>query len=115
MPLCEEPADADSAPTTSLFEDREGNIWTGNAAGIERLRPTAFVTYATSGTPRPENDGALIRRCRRPHLVCASDGGLIYLREGKIERVSVAGLDKDVVYSITGDGMNCGSAGSTAD
>lgn len=100
----EQPATADSAPTTSLLEDREGNIWTGNAAGIERLRPTAFLTYATSGSPRPENDGALYADAGNRIWFAPTDGGLDYVREGKIVRISVEGLDKDVIYSIIGDG-----------
>ncbi len=101
---CEEPAEADSAPITSLFEDREGNIWTGDAAGIARLRPTAFVTYATSGTPRPANDGALYSGAGDRLWFGPSNGGLFYLQQGRIERVSMAGLDQDVVYSISGGG-----------
>ncbi len=34
---------------TAVFEDREGNLWTGSASGIERLRDSAFTTYS-----RPE-------------------------------------------------------------
>jgi ligand-binding sensor domain-containing protein len=42
-------ASSDNRPkeaVTAIFEDREGNIWSGSANGIERFRDSVFVTYS---------------------------------------------------------------------
>jgi signal transduction histidine kinase/ligand-binding sensor domain-containing protein len=96
---------------TALFEDREGNIWVGSARGLERLRDRTFVTYpvsATSGVwgePPSESPGAIhitsVAEKDRAWFA-PSDGGLYWMKEGKIGRVTNAGLNQDVVYSISG-------------
>ncbi len=87
---------------TALFEDREGSLWIGSASGLERLRDSAFVTYSLpEGLP---SDGS------NPVFVDSEDrmwfppiaGGLWWVKDGKHGRVTVAGLDKDVIYSIAG-------------
>jgi len=89
-------------PVTSIFEDREGNIWTATPRGLERLRNTVFTTYGVSdglpgevnGPLHPDSDGRI--------WFAPVHGGLYWLKEGAVERFREAGLDKDVVYSITG-------------
>ena len=90
----------DSA-VTALFEDRERNIWIGGRRGLERLRDRAFVSYAV---PRQVAQGV------GPVHVDSNDriwfapiqGGLRRLRDDTSEPLEIAGLAKDVVYSIAG-------------
>ncbi len=89
-----------SQEVTALFEDREGDLWVGSARGLERFRYSLFVTYSppvahTQGGPIYVD--AVERTWFGP-----SEGGLFRLQEGKIEPVTSAGLDRDVVYSIAG-------------
>lgn len=90
-------------PVTALFEDREGNLWTGTAQGIERLRDSIFVTYsAAEGIPE-ENNGPIYVDGENRAWFGPASGGLYWLKGGLVERVTSAGLNSDVIYSITGD------------
>lgn len=89
---------------TAIFEDREGNLWTGRADGIERLSDSAFTTFGlTEGLPA---DGSI------PIFVDAKDrlwfapavGGLWWVHGGQRGEIKLDGLDRDVIYSITGQG-----------
>jgi len=91
------------AEPTALFEDREGNLWIGGGDAIERLRDGAFSTFGAAEGVSPEGNGPVyVDRGGRTWFAPAS-GGLFRLKDGRVERVSVAGLDSDVVYSIDGD------------
>ncbi len=98
-------ADAAGEPNeavTALFEDREGSIWIGSAGGIERLRDSVFVTYsAAQGLPSDSN-GPLYVDGEGRTWFAPIDGGLYWMRNGQIGRVTQAGLDSDVVYSLDG-------------
>jgi ligand-binding sensor domain-containing protein len=86
----------------SLFEDREGNLWTGTEHGVERLRDTAFVTYgAADGLPSENNGPVYVDATDRTWFAPLS-GGLYWLDHGQVGSVNEAGLNKDVVYSIAG-------------
>jgi ligand-binding sensor domain-containing protein/signal transduction histidine kinase len=85
---------------TALYEDREGNLWIGSPEGIERLRDSAFVTYADA-----ENSGGPVYVCPDGRAwMGPSSGGLYSLFNGATTRITTAGLDRDVVYSIDGAG-----------
>ena len=52
-------------PSPRVFEDREGNLWTGGASGLERLRDSAFVSYsAPEGLPTDGSNPG-VRGCRK--------------------------------------------------
>ncbi|MGH9844331.1 MAG: two-component regulator propeller domain-containing protein, partial [Blastocatellia bacterium] len=87
---------------TAVFEDREGNLWTGSASGIERLRDSVFLTYSVSEGMPSESNGPVYVDSEGRAWFAPIDGGLYWLKEGQIGRVTDAGLSKDVVYSITG-------------
>jgi signal transduction histidine kinase/ligand-binding sensor domain-containing protein len=87
---------------TALFEDREGNLWAGNAQGIERLRDSVFTTYSTSENLPSESNGPVYVDSEGRTWIAPSGGGLYWLKGRQVGRVTGAGLDKDVVYSITG-------------
>ncbi len=87
---------------TALFEDREGNIWVGSAQGIERLRDSVFTTYLPSDGLPSESSGPVYADSEGRTWFAPSSGGLYWIKGNRIGRVSDAGLDKDVVYSIAG-------------
>lgn len=87
---------------TALFEDREGNLWIGTAQGLERLREGVFTTYSTIEGLPAENNGPVFQDALNRTWIAPSAGGLYWMQQTQITRVSVSGLDKDVVYSIAG-------------
>jgi len=86
----------------ALFEDREGNIWTGGEHGIERLRDTAFVTYGPSDGLPSESNGPVYVDAHDRTWFAPLSGGLSWLDHGKVGSISEGGLNKDIVYSISG-------------
>jgi ligand-binding sensor domain-containing protein/signal transduction histidine kinase len=89
------------APITALFEDREGNIWAGGSRGLERLRDTAFVTYAAQADRSPSVGPLYIDP--NDHIWFAPiEGGLRRSKGTTTVAVQIAGLARDVVYSISG-------------
>lgn len=85
----------------AIFEDREGNLWIGTTRGIERLRDTAFMTYPVSRKLSDAN-GAFYIDAEGRTWFAPSGGGLYWQKGGQIGYVKNAGLDKDVIYSLTG-------------
>jgi signal transduction histidine kinase/ligand-binding sensor domain-containing protein len=100
----EEPRPTGSG-VTAIFEDREGNVWTGSTQGLERFRDTVFTTYSLpEGLPSDTNGPVYVDSDGRTWFA-PSEGGLYWLKEGVVVgNVKSAGLDGDVVYSVTGDG-----------
>jgi len=96
-------ADQDSdGDVTTVYEDRDGDIWFGGPRGIERLRDGMFTTYSLAqGLPSEDNGPVYVDAEGRTWFAPLS-GGLYWLKEGRVGRVSIAGLDSDVVYSISG-------------
>lgn len=89
---------------TALFEDREGNLWIGRANGIERLRDSVFVTFSTpEGLPSEKNGPVYVDSEGRAWFAPIA-GGLHFLSNGQSKRVTEAGLDRDVIYSLAGGG-----------
>jgi ligand-binding sensor domain-containing protein len=93
---------AAGATVNALFEDREGSLWVGTSRGIERLRDTLFMAYAPLGIPESENYGPLYTDADGRTWFAPSDGGLFWFKGDGAERITDAGLAKDVVYSISG-------------
>lgn len=87
---------------TALFEDREGNLWVGAARGIERLRDSVFTTYSVSGGLPSDANGPVYADPDGRTWFAPFEGGLYWLKDGRVGHVTGAGLDKDVVYSISG-------------
>jgi len=86
----------------ALFEDREGNLWAGGNKGVERIRDTAFLTYSPANGLSPEGNGPVYTDEENRTWFAPAEGGLYQLKDGKAASVRVAGLEKDVVYSIAG-------------
>jgi ligand-binding sensor domain-containing protein/signal transduction histidine kinase len=89
------------ASITALFEDREGNIWAGGPRGLERLRDTAFVTDAAQGH-RSSSVGPLYVDPNDRIWFAPIEGGLRRSNGSTTAAVQIAGLARDVVYSIAG-------------
>jgi ligand-binding sensor domain-containing protein/signal transduction histidine kinase len=87
---------------TAVFEDREGDLWVGSANSLERLRDSAFVTYSLpEGLPTDGSNPVYVDSESRMWFPPV-DGGLWWLKDSQHGRVSLDGLDKDIVYSIAG-------------
>ena len=86
---------------TGLFEDRDGNLWIGTTRGIERIRDGAFTTYSSAqGLPSDVYGPVYVDSDRT--WVAPADGGLYWMRGDQVRAVKLAGLDRDIVYSISG-------------
>jgi ligand-binding sensor domain-containing protein/signal transduction histidine kinase len=83
---------------TALFEDREGNLWVGGAEHIACLRDSAFVTYSL---PHSESSGALFADSDGYTWIAPTEGGLLSLKGGNYASIHAAGLEDDVVYSMS--------------
>jgi ligand-binding sensor domain-containing protein/signal transduction histidine kinase len=87
---------------TSVFEDRDTNLWVGTSRGLQRLRDAVFTSYSTEQGLPSDNSGPLfVDRAERTWFA-PSAGGLFWWRNGRVERVTTAGVNDDVVYSIDG-------------
>jgi len=85
---------------TSLFEDRDGNLWIGGPDTLECYREDGFETYS-AGLPS-SNSGPIYVDEQGNTWLAPWDGGLYRLSKGWVERITLAGLNDDAVYSIDG-------------
>jgi signal transduction histidine kinase/ligand-binding sensor domain-containing protein len=89
---------------TTVYEDRDGDIWFGGLRAIEKLRDGMFTTYSTAqGLPSESNGPVYVDPEGRTWFAPLS-GGLYWLKDGHVGHITIAGLDSDVVYSISGGG-----------
>jgi PAS domain S-box-containing protein len=95
-----------SGTVTALFEDRDGDLWVGGPERIERYRDSGFISYLSSAGLPCTNCGAIYVDHRDNVWFAPWGGGLFRLSEGSIQRIEVAGLKNDTVYSIAGGANN---------
>ena len=93
--------DSDGEVTT-IYQDRDGDIWFGGLGGIESLRDGMFTTFSTAQGLPSENNGPVYVDAEGRTWFGPLSGGLYWLKDGKVGHVAIAGLDSDVVYSISG-------------
>lgn len=86
----------------AIFEDREGNLWIGSTQGIERLRDTAVMMYTVLKDRPSSGNGAIYIDAEGRIWFAPSDGGLYWQKDGQTGSLKNDGLDRDVVYSMTG-------------
>ncbi len=93
-----------TAEVTAVFEDKDRNLWFGGSGGLEQLKDGLFSTYSTQAGLPDSNGGALYADMEGRIWFAPVSGGLYFLERGRLESVHLAGLDRDVVYSISGRG-----------
>jgi ligand-binding sensor domain-containing protein/signal transduction histidine kinase len=84
----------------TLYEDREGNIWFGCSHWIERVRESPFATFSSSDGLPGDSYGPIATDISGRTWIAPLRGGLYWLRDRKLNRVTSANLDSDIVYSI---------------
>jgi signal transduction histidine kinase len=94
----------DGGAVTALFEDREGSLWIGGATGITRLQQGGFTAYTPAEGLPADRVGPVHADAGGRTWFAPVQGGLYWLQHGRVERVTAAGLDRDVVYAIAGGG-----------
>lgn len=92
---------AESEAVTALFEDREGNLWIGSDDGIRRLRESAFLTYENT-----ENTGSIFVNAENKIWIAPLSGGFGFIKNNEFEKLRIAGISDDIVYSISGGKNN---------
>jgi ligand-binding sensor domain-containing protein len=91
-----------SKSVNTLFEDEGGELWAGGPWGIERWRDGEFTTYGKPEGLPSDSTGPIYAESDDRIWFAPLAGGLNWLDRGEIKRVTLAGLDRDVVYSIAG-------------
>ena len=89
---------------STLFEDRDGNLWIGEPEAIERFRDSSFVSYLSSAGLPCTYCGAIYVDPYQHVWFAPRDGGLFRISQGRNQSIEVAGLKDDIVYSIAGSG-----------
>jgi ligand-binding sensor domain-containing protein len=88
---------------TALLEDRQGDLWFGDGDLLERISPTPILHFDTSAGFPAGRYGSVYVDARGRTWFAPLDGGLYWERDGVPHALALAGLDRDVVYSIDGD------------
>lgn len=81
-----------------IFEDREGNVWFGGTEGLMQLRDALFVSY----TGVADEGGSLYIDTSGRAWIGLASGGLRWIRGAEHHLVTTLGMDRDVIYSISG-------------
>jgi signal transduction histidine kinase/ligand-binding sensor domain-containing protein len=87
---------------TALCEDREGDVWIGSRTGLERLRDNTFRTFDLPGESR--SAGAIYADGTGRVWFAPLDGGLRWIEEEQTGTMVNDGLERDVIYSLSGRG-----------
>lgn len=87
---------------TAVYEDRDGDLWLGGSRGIERFRNGKFATYSTADGLPSDSNGPVYADSEGRTWFAPLAGGLYWMKDGQVHRVTLDGLDRDVVYSISG-------------
>ena len=93
---------ANDARITAIYEDKEGNLWFANAKGVERLRDGMFTTFSSQQTSLEAMGGPLFVDDGGRTWFAPISGGLYVLENSAVRRITVPGLNNDVIYSIDG-------------
>jgi ligand-binding sensor domain-containing protein len=92
------------ADVTTIYLDRDGALWFGGSQGIERLRDGMFTTYSHADGLPSDSNGPIYVDAKGQTWFAPLTGGLYWFKGTEVRPITLAGLDKDVVYSISGGG-----------
>jgi ligand-binding sensor domain-containing protein/signal transduction histidine kinase len=87
---------------TAVYGDRDGELWFGGAHGLERLRSGVFSAYSTADGLPSDKNGPVFTDAEGRTWFAPLSGGLYWLKDNRVGRITLAGLEDDVVYSISG-------------
>jgi signal transduction histidine kinase/ligand-binding sensor domain-containing protein len=82
----------------AIFEDREGNLWFGGTEGLMQIRDARFLCF--SGVAA--EGGSLYIDTSGRAWIGPSSGGLLSLRGAEEHFITRLGINRDVIYSISG-------------
>src|SRR5690349_307197 len=82
----------------AIFEDREGNLWFGGTEGLMQVRDAPFLSY----TGVANEGGSLFIDASGRTWIGPSSGGLLWIRGAEHHAITTLGMDRDVIYSISG-------------
>jgi signal transduction histidine kinase/ligand-binding sensor domain-containing protein len=82
----------------AILEDREGNLWLGGTEGLMQLRDAPFLSY----TGVAGAGGSLYIDTSGRAWIGPSSGGLLWVRGAEHHLVTTPGMDRDVIYSLSG-------------
>ncbi|SEF52173.1 Two component regulator propeller [Bryocella elongata] len=94
----------DAAEVSAVYEDHDGDIWFAGPSGVERLRDGMFTSFRFADLHIQGHGGPIFVDAEGRTWFAPASGGLYTMQNGKVARVSVDGLDHDVVYSMSGGG-----------
>jgi ligand-binding sensor domain-containing protein/signal transduction histidine kinase len=89
---------------TAIYEDFEGEVWYGGSRGLERLTNGMFTPYSAADGLTAGGNGAVYVDPTGRTWIAPVSGGLYWMKDGHSGRVALDGIDRDVVYSISGAG-----------
>ncbi|HEY2466477.1 MAG TPA: two-component regulator propeller domain-containing protein [Terracidiphilus sp.] len=93
---------APDADVTTIYFDRDGTLWFGGSRGIERLRDGMFTTYSRANGLPSGGNGPIYVDAKGRTWFAPLTGGLYWFKGTEVRPITLAGLDKDIVYSISG-------------
>ena len=67
----------DGRHVSSVFEDRDGNVWVGTDRGIERWRDPVFTSFSTAQGLPAAPIGPVYVDESRTHVVCADERRIV--------------------------------------
>jgi signal transduction histidine kinase/ligand-binding sensor domain-containing protein len=82
----------------SILEDREGNLWFGGAEGLMQLRDAPFLSYPSVAA----EGGSIYIDASERIWIAPSSGGLLWIVGPEHHFITNQGIDRDVIYSISG-------------
>jgi len=76
--------------TNQVLEDREGNLWVGTEAGLDKFRPATLIAEAMLGAPAAFGD----------KLLAASDGSVYIGQTQTVYRVRPGGMPEPILRDV---------------
>jgi ligand-binding sensor domain-containing protein len=88
----------------AIYEDFDGDIWFGGPRGIEQLRNGMFTHYSAVDGLTSIGGGPIYIDAKGRTWFGPASGGVFLIDRGRAKSITVAGLNHDVAYSISGGG-----------